>query len=41
MPPSRVLLSRSFTFLGGPDEAPVVVHEAAFADQSPELAALI
>ncbi|KAH6667258.1 hypothetical protein B0J14DRAFT_186701 [Halenospora varia] len=35
-----IILSRFFTFVVGTDAVPIVVHEAAVADQSPELTAL-
>jgi len=37
----RILLSRSFKFIIGADEVPIMVHEAAFADQSRALRALM
>ncbi|PMD40831.1 hypothetical protein L207DRAFT_459618 [Hyaloscypha variabilis F] len=37
----EILVSRPFKFIIGPDEVPIVVHEAVLAEQSPELAALM
>jgi hypothetical protein len=41
MSPSRIILSRPFKFIVGADKVPIVVHEAAFADRSPGLKALM
>jgi hypothetical protein len=39
--PSRILLSRPFRFIVDTDKVPITVHEAAVAQQSPALAALM
>ena len=35
------LTPRPFKFIIGPDEVPIVVHEAVLAEQSPALAAIL
>jgi hypothetical protein len=41
IPLSRILLSRPFRFIVGTDSIPTTVHEAAIAQQSPALTALV
>jgi hypothetical protein len=41
LPSCRILISRPFKFIIGPDEVLIVVHKAVFAEQSPVLAALM
>jgi hypothetical protein len=36
-----MIKSRTFKFIFGIDEVPIVAHEAAIADQSPALATII